>query len=118
MFIETQQHPTIEFDPEAGQREPALAHYFSDRVAPFRSALPPMTENDEGERILVVKSPLSELVDWTIKLHTHSDFSGRAVVDQKHRAFFEAVKAALAQATAKLEQIEFVAIDDEEDDGD
>jgi hypothetical protein len=39
------------------------------------------------------------------------------VVDKRQRAFFEAVKLSLAEAMAKIEQIEFVTVDDDESDG-
>ncbi|VXC71335.1 hypothetical protein [Massilia sp. 9I] len=112
MFIKAQQHPDIEFNPAGGQTEPTLVHHFSNRGDPSKSVLPVLA-GAEGEQVLVVQSPLAELVDWTIQLHAHPDFPGRAVVDQKHRAFFEAVKASLDQVTAKLEQIEYVALDDD-----
>lgn len=37
MFIDRQQHPTIEFDPAAGQEEPTVSHFFSDQVDPFKT---------------------------------------------------------------------------------
>lgn len=116
MFIKTQQHPSIEFNPDEGQAAPTLVHYFSNRDDQFKSALPLLTADEEEERVLVVESPLAELVDWTIQLHAHPDFPGRALVDRKHRAFFEALKASLAQAVAKLELIEYAALNDEDED--
>lgn len=65
----------------------------------------------EVERIFMVESPLSEVVDWTIELNRHMDFPDRAVVDEKHRAFFDAVKQALLEAMAKVERIEYAAED-------
>lgn len=116
MFIERQQHPTIEFDPAAGQEEPTIAHYFSNLVDPFKSALPLLTEGGEGERVLVVSSPLSQVVDETIRLHRHEDYPAMVVVDEKRRAFFDEIKSSLQQALAKLDQIQFAAMDEEDED--
>lgn len=117
MFIKRCQHPDIEFNPADGQSEPTLVHYFSNRGDPFRSVLPQLA-GAEDEQVLVVQSPLSELVDWMIKLHAHDTVQGRAVVDQQHRALFEAVKASLAQVTAKLDQVEFAVLEDKEESDD
>lgn len=72
MFIKRQQHPSIEFSPEEGQQAPTLVHYFSDRGDPFKSVLPLLAEDagEEEERVLVVESPLAEVVNWTIELHS------------------------------------------------
>ncbi len=113
MFIERQQHPTVEFDPSAGQQEPIIAHYFSNKVDPFKSVLPLLGQDGEGERVLVVTAPLRELVDETIRLHRHPDYLDMVVVDEKHRAFFAAVRESLAQALAKVDQMQFAAMDDE-----
>lgn len=115
MFIKAQQHPDIEFNPGEGQAEPTLVHYFSNRGDPFKSVLPQLAEEGDEERVLVVESPLSKLADWAIQLHAHPDFPDRAVVDHTHRAFFEAVKASLALVVAKLDAIEYAALDDEEE---
>lgn len=117
MFIERQKHPSIEFDPAAGQAEPTIAHYFSNSVDPFKSALPLLAEAGEGERVLVVSSPLSQLLDETIRLHRHPDYADLVVVDEKHRDLFTAVRAALLQALAKLDAIQFARMDDEDEDG-
>lgn len=114
MFIKCQQYPSIEFDPAEGQAEPTLVHYFSNRGDPFKSVLPSLAGDGDEEQVLVIESPLAELVDWTIKLHAHPDFPGRIVVDQKDRAFFEAVTASLAQAVAKLDSIEYAQLEDDE----
>ena len=37
------------------------------------------------------------------------------VVDERHRAFFAAVKLSLGEALAKIELIEFVALDEDDD---
>lgn len=118
MFIKRQQHPSIEFIPDEGQQEPHLVHYFSDRADPFKSVLPHLIEGagQEDERVFLVESPLSELVDWTIELNRHMDFPDRPVVDEKHRAFFEAVKASLTRAIAKINGIEYARLDDEDED--
>ena len=113
MFIERTHHPTIEFDPAACQQEPTLTHFFSTRAEPLETALPLLAEAGEDERVLVVSSPLSELVDGTIRLHRHEDFPDRPVVDQQHRAFFEAVRASLMHALEKIDAIEFAALDDD-----
>lgn len=120
MFIERQHHPIIEFDPDAGQHEPTLVHFFSDRAAPFKTVLPELIAGaaQGQQRVLVVTSPLSEVVDETIRLHRDPDWRDRVVVNEAHSAFFEAVKVSLAAALAKLEQIEFVKPDDEEENGD
>jgi hypothetical protein len=47
-----------------------------------------------------------------------SDWPDQVVVDERHRAFFEAVNCSLEQVAAKIDQIdqiEFVANDDEDD---
>ena len=117
MFIKRQQHPSIEFIPEEGQAEPALVHYFSDRGDPFKSVLPLLVASagQDDERVFMIESPLSEIVDWTIDLNRHPDFRDRAVVDEKHRAFFEAVKESLSQGIAKLDRIEYARLDDEDE---
>ena len=117
MFIKRQQHPSIELIPEEGHSEPTLVHYFSDRGDPFKSVLPLLVAGagQDDERVFMVESPLSEIADWTIDLNRHPDFRDRAVVDEKHRAFFEAVKVALSRAIAKIDQIEFAALDDDEE---
>ncbi len=119
MFIERQQHPAIEFDEAAGQLEPTLVHFFSDRAEPFKTVLPLLVAGAaQGEqRVLVVTSPLSEVVDETIRLHRDPEWKDRVVVDEAHRAFFDAVKGSMAAAIAKLEQIEFVKLADDEDEG-
>lgn len=117
MFIKAQQHPDIEFNPREGQAQPTLVHYFSNRGDPFKSALPALAESGEEERVLVVESPLAELVDWTLKLHAHPDFPSQAVVDEKHRAFFDAARASLFAAVAKIDQIEYARLDDEDGEG-
>ena len=116
MFIERQQHPTIEFDAAAGQQEPDIAHYFSNMVDPFKSELPLLAEGGDGERVLVVTSPLSELLDETIRLYRHEDYPSMVVVDEKHRALFEAVKASLQQVLEKVDQIQFAPMEEEDDD--
>jgi hypothetical protein len=117
MFIKRQQHPSIEFIPSEGQREPNLVHYFSDRGDPFKSILPLLLEaaGQDDERVFMVESPLSEVLDWTIELNRHIDFPDRVVMDERHRAFFEAVKQSLLAAAAKVERIEYARVDDEED---
>ena len=49
MFIERQQHPTIEFDPAAGQQEPTITYFLSNQVDPLKSALP-LLAGGEGMR--------------------------------------------------------------------
>ena len=100
MFIERQQLPTIEYDPAAGQQEPVLAQYFSNAVELLKSPVS-LLVHSEGERVLVVTSPLSQVVDGAIRLHRRPDFADLAVVDNKHRAFFEAVKAAVTQGAGR-----------------
>lgn len=112
MFIEESLHPTIEFDPASGQTEPVLAHYFSNKVDPMKSALPLLAEGAEEERVLVVTSPLGELVDEAIRLHRHPDYLDMVVVDEQQRGYFAAVRASLAQALAKLDQVQFAAMED------
>jgi hypothetical protein len=118
MFIERLQHPTIEFDLDAGQELPTLVHYFSDRADPFKTVLPLLIEGSgqDQERVLVIASPLSELIDETLRLHRQPDFVDQVVVDRKHRPFFEAVRFSLTEAIAKIDQIQFAAIEDEEED--
>lgn len=119
MFIKRQQHPSIEFIPAEGQQEPHLVHYFSDRGDPFKSVLPLLMEGagQEDERVFMVDSPLSEVVDWTIELNRNMDFPDRPVVDERHRIFFEAVKRSLLAAAAKIDQIEYARLDDPDEDG-
>lgn len=119
MFIKKQQRPSIEFDPEDGQHAPALVHYFSDRCDPFKTVLPQLIAAAGGdtEVVFIAESPLSELLDETIRVYSEPDWPDQVVVDERHRAFFEAVKVSLAQAMAKIDQIEFAIIDDEADEG-
>lgn len=119
MFIRRQQHPSIEFIPAEGQQEPHLVHYFSDRGDPFKSVLPLLVEGagQDDERVFMVESPLSEVVNWTIDLNRHQDFPGRVLVDERHRAFFEAVKASLTRAIAQVDGIEYARLDEPEEDG-
>lgn len=116
MFIKKQQRPWIEFNPDEGQQAPALVHYFSDRCDPFKSVLPQLVAAAGGdeERVFVVESPLSELIDETIALYRHSDFADQ-VVDERHRAFFAAVRRSLEHVIQKIDQIEFATLDDEDD---
>lgn len=119
MFIKRQQHPSIEFIPADGQQEPHLVHYFSDRGDPFKSVLPELmagADQDE-ERVFMVESPLSELVNWTIDLNRHQDFLDRVLVDERHRAFFDAVKASLTRAIAQIDGIEYAQLDETDEDG-
>lgn len=115
MFIERLLHPTIEFDQAAGQQEPAIVHYLSNQADSLKSVLPVLAEGGEEERVLVVASPLSQLVDETIRLHRHTDYPAMVVVDEAQRPFFEAVRTSLQQALAKLDQIQFARMDDEEE---
>lgn len=119
MFIRRQQHPSIEFIPAEGQQEPHLVHYFSDRGDPFKSVLPLLAEGagQDEERVFMVESPLSELVNWTIELNRHQDFPDRVLVDERHRAFFEAVKQSLLAAAAKIDGIEYARLDELDEDG-
>ncbi|MGG7603562.1 hypothetical protein [Massilia sp. BKSP1R2A-1] len=113
MFIERQQHPAIEFDEAAGQLEPTLVHYFSDRGDPFKSVLPLLIEGagQDDERVFVVESPLAQVVNWTIELHKHPDLP---LVDERHRAFFQAIRSSLEQAIAAVDRIEYAKLDDDE----
>lgn len=115
VFIEQPNHPMIEFDPAAGQQEPMLAHYLSNQVDPFKSALPVLAEGGEEERVLVVASPLSQLMDETIRLHRHTDYPTMMVIDEAQRPFFDAIRASLLQALAQVDQIQFARMDDEEE---
>lgn len=119
MFITKQQRPCVEFNPAEGHQAPTLVHCFSDRADPFKTVLPKLIEGAEldEERVFVVESPLSEIVDETIWLLSNPEFKNGVVIDAEHRAFFEAVKQSLQQAIAKIDQIEFITIDDDEDDG-
>lgn len=118
MFIKRQQHPSIEFAPDEGHQGPTLVHYFSDRGAPFKYVLPLLIEgaDHEDERVFVVESPLSEVVSYTIELNRHQDFPDRVVIDQRQRIFFEMVKSALALAIESIDQIEYLRLDDEDED--
>ncbi|KQQ86894.1 hypothetical protein [Massilia sp. Leaf139] len=118
MFIKKQQHPNIEFSPTDGQDAPALVHYFSDRGDPFKTVLPLLIAgaSQEQERVFIVESPLSEVVDEALRLHREPSWPDQLVVDERHRPFFEAVKLSLTQAIGKIDQIEFAVLDDDEDD--
>lgn len=118
MFIKKQHRPWIEFNPEDGQQAPALVHYFSDRCDPFKTVLPQLIKGvGEGEeRVFVVESLLSEIMDETIGLHREPDWPDRVVVDERHRAFFEAVRLSLTQAITKIDQIEFATLEDDGED--
>ena len=117
MFIKKQQRPWVEFSPEDGQDAPALVHYFSDRSDPFKTVLPQLAEGagKEEEHVFVVESPLSEILDETVGLYREPEWPDRVVVDKRHRAFFEAVKLSLAEAMAKIDQIEFFAVAEDDD---
>ena len=82
-------------------------HYFSDRCAPFKTVLPQLIAgaSQEQERVLVIESPLRELIDETIRVYRGPDWVDQVVVDERPRAFFEAVTQSLAEAMAKIEQI-------------
>ena len=116
MFIERQQHPTIEWDKATGQPEPVLTHHLSDRAEPFKTVLPKLIEGAEKgeERVLVITSPLSEIIDETIRLHCNQDCGDEVVVDYKHWAYFEAVRSSLLRALQKVDQIKFDSVDDED----
>jgi hypothetical protein len=117
MFLKKQQRPWVEFSFEEGHQVPTLVHYFSDRCDPFKTVLPQLIEGAEAgdERVFVVDSPLSEIIDETISLHRYSDWPDRVVVDERQRAFFEAVKLSFAEAMAKVDQIEYAINDEGED---
>jgi hypothetical protein len=113
MFIKRAQHPSIEFNPDEGQAAPTMVHYFSDRGDPFKSVLPLLIEGagQDDERVFVVESPLAEVVNWTIELHKHPDLP---LVDERHRQFFQAIRASLEQAIAAVDRIEYAKLDDDE----
>lgn len=94
-------------------------HYFSDRGDPFKSVLPLLVDGSgqDEECVFMVESPLSELVNWTIELNRHQDFPDRVLVDEKHRAFFEEVKASLMRAVAQIDRIEYARLDEPDEDG-
>lgn len=115
MFITTQQRPSIEFNPDDGQSAPTLVHCFSDRAGPFKTVLPQLIEGAalDEERVFVVESPLSEIIDETIRLLREPGWPDSVLVDERHRAFFEAVKKSLKQAISKIDQIEFAVLDED-----
>ncbi|SFD82999.1 hypothetical protein [Massilia yuzhufengensis] len=113
MFIERLQHPVIEYDLTA-DKPPTLVHYFSDRAEPLKTALPLLVAGGDEEHVLVVASPLAEIVDGAIWLHRSDEFADMVVVDQRQRAMFAAVRAALLEAVAKIEGIQYANLDDEE----
>lgn len=117
MFIERLHHPTIECDPGAGQ-PPNLVHYFSNRAEPLKTALPILTAGGDEEHVLVVASPLAEVVDGLIWLHRSDEFTDMVVVDQRQRPMFAAVRAALLEAAAKIDAIQYANLDDEDDEDD
>ena len=63
----------------------------------------------------MVSTPLSRLLDATIKLHRHAEFPDQVVVDEQHRPFFNAVRTSLEQALATLNGIKFARLNDEDD---
>lgn len=114
MFIKTHQHPTIELNPDEGQASPTIVHFFSDRADPFKTALPQLIAGADqaDESVLVVESPLSEIMDWTIELHRHPDFPDQVIMDKSQRPFFDEVKRSLLAAVAKIDGLQYAAIDD------
>lgn len=118
MFIKKHQHPSIEFDPTDGQLAPALVHYFSDRCDPFKTVLPQLiaAAGSDQEHVLIIESPLSELIEETIRVYREPDWTDQVVIDERHRAFFEAVKLSLAAVMAKIDNIHYARLDDNEDD--
>lgn len=76
MFIEPQQHLAFEFDEATGQLKQTLVYFFSDRAEPFKTVLPLLVAGAaQGKQwVLIVTSPLSEVVDETIRLYRHPDF--------------------------------------------
>jgi hypothetical protein len=95
---------------------PALVHYFSNRVDPFKTVLPQMIAGagDDQERVLIVESPFSELLNETIRVYREPDWPDQVVVDERHRAFFDAVRRSLTEVIARIDQIEFADLDDDE----
>lgn len=91
-------------------------HYFSDRCGTFKFVLPILSAAaGQGlEHVLTVESPLAEIVDEVIRVHREPHWPDRIMVDERHRAFFKSVKLSLTRALAKVEQIEFVTIQDED----
>jgi hypothetical protein len=118
VFIKKQQRPWIEFSAEEGQQAPTLVHYHSDRCDPFKTVLPQLiaAAGGDDELVYVVESPLSEILDETIGLYRDPDWPDQVVVDEKHRAFFEAVKLSLEQGIAKIDQIQYAILDDDKTD--
>jgi len=116
MFIKKQKRPSIEFDPRDGQLVPTVVHYFSNLVDPFKTVLPQMIAGagDDQERVLIVESPLSELLEETLRVYREPDWPDQVVVDERHRAFFKAVKQSLAEVIARIDEIEYVTMDDED----
>jgi hypothetical protein len=117
MLITKLQRPCIEFNLAEGHQAPTLVHCFSNRADPFMTVLPQLVAGTglDEERAFVVESPLSEILDDPIWLDKHPDFPGGVVIDEKHRAFFAAVKLSLEQAITKIDQIEFVVTDEDGD---
>jgi hypothetical protein len=70
-------------------------------------------DSNDQEGVLIVESPLSELLDETIRVYREPAWPDQVVVDERHRAFFEAVKVSLAGALARIDQIEFADLDDD-----
>ena len=70
MFIKKQQRWWTEFNLVGIQEAPALVHYFGNRCDPFKTVLPRLIAGAGGdeERVFVVESPLSEIIDETIAL--------------------------------------------------
>ena len=95
MFIKKQQRWWTEFNLVGIQEAPALVHYFGNRCDPFKTVLPRLIAGAGGdeERVFVVESPLSEIIDETIALLRHSDFPDQVVVDERQRALLRGGEA-------------------------
>jgi hypothetical protein len=118
MFITKQQRSCIEFNLAEGHQAPTLVHCFSDRADPFKTVLPQLIKGAglNEERVFVVESPLSDIVDETIWLLSIPEFTNSVVINVEHRAFFAAVRLSLEQGIAKIDQIKFAVIDEDEAD--
>jgi hypothetical protein len=80
-------------------------HYFSDRCGPSKAVSPQLIEGtgSNEERIFIVQSPLGEVIEETIRLHWELEWPDQVVVDERHRAFFEALKLSLTDAVPKID---------------
>lgn len=85
--------------PVGRSRGSSLGALLQRQCDSFKTVLPQLIQGaaSDEERVFIVESPLSELIDQTIALHREPDWPDQVVVDERYRAFFEAIKLSLAR---------------------